>query len=351
MLKKSVDFDTVLNNDLDGLNSFSSGEKIKKKGSYFKKKYGDIVTDVDVNIYLDSKEDVSSFIQKITNFLSLNKNFIFLYMKHGEREDIKPICSIQSSGKCIISSTLSLSNWISTLKNKVDSDIFKNIAKVFKQSKISLQDVINVDAKLKPYRELTWNTNEILSGFKIVNEKKISISGSFHVYSLMRYLYVYKEYVCLLDIAIKKVNTNPERDITVLEKYYSQDSYKILKAFKWYLTYQGIKQAYLPFLDQIKELILLQTKIELRDYIIKYQPVSRLYIDKINKEISDLCSSLKITETQVNLELNRKCKQKMNELRSHIDPLKFNEILKFESIYKESEIPLTFEELKKKYEK
>lgn len=353
MLLKTKDFDKKLNEDVGGLEKYSI-EPFKKKGSYFRKRWNEPITDIDINLYINLNESINSVFKNILKTIQENRNFVFLYTRCGEYKNIKNICDMFPNGNYYFDPN-QVNDWLENIKNKIDIDTFQKVYSKLNQNMISLQDLLNVNYIIKKYKQIFWNEKNIEDGFvlekyekKEKNEdEKITIDIAFKNDStpaLIRCLYLYKNMVCILDITVK--TKSETKNISINDRCYSDDNYKILKSMWWYLTKEGGK-LHEKYMETLKNFILIQSKKETLDYLIQYKPELKVQIELIKKILVNFGENL---NDDIASKLNTECKNILKILEPYVNPTKRNEIDKFKRLSYEASIKYSYDELKKRFQ-
>lgn len=349
MLRKTKDFDRQVMKDIYDFEKFSI-KPIKKKGSYFRKNYNELVTDIDINFYFDEKKDVEQPFLDIFQTAKKNPHFVFLYMKCGSY-DIKNICELSHFGDCTFNPK-NIDMWLEHIKNKIDKETYEKVSKLLSKE-ISLRDVMDVNILIKKYKEIIWNEKEIKDGFVIHKTDKIFLKDAVKQdnYALIRFLYIYRNMSCIFDFTVK--TSSPDRNISILERYYTDDYYKILKSFRWYLKENAMKP-YFSLVDTLKDLIIFESKKELYDFILKYKPALNVQLNNLRIILHDFCKFFNIKFDNINEEIKAqmtfKCKSIMKQLEPLIDPTKLKDIYVFKYYVNKSQIKININELIKRFE-
>lgn len=337
---KTKDFDKTLNKQINALNKFSC-IPIKKKGSYFKKAFGEAITDIDINVYFlnEEKTNLANLVTNIYKTLTANPNISFLCMEHGKNRDFL-FCDMSHDGKYSFN-PYHISNFLNNIENQISLSDFHDVKLRLNKNTLSLSDVMNVNSILKKYYTLTWNETECIQKFKVYNNKKIHMNDCFDEVALMRFVYTDKTTVCLLDVALK--HPSEFRDIGVIKKFFSHNQYKVIKALKFYLTYNGIVNIYLPLLRRIEHLVVLEARKMLVELITDYKPILTFQMDCLQREINNFSKDL---ESQTSLSTEAESIYK--KIRTYVDPIHENKISQYEKMYLNSYNQVSIEELKRR---
>jgi hypothetical protein len=249
-------------------------ENVTFIGSYAKKKYGDVISDIDIRQKVKYiNENLISRLRQIISNLRSSSTIKFIRFYCGSRENIRIPWSINEEGYFIFELDKTF-QWINNLRKYIpltlqnflesklnytaygglDGSLFRDPPE--KQgvgsSYISIKELLEIEKMLEPYIELSWSENDIINGYKIDDIDGIrydlldTLKKNKHRKNVIKYIYIYtyengpfrgtKEY-CLIDMSINFSIINNQMI------YYMDDSYKKFKSLNFHLP-ENIKYTY-----------------------------------------------------------------------------------------------------------
>jgi hypothetical protein len=320
--------------------------KVQFVGSFPRKTYGQIVSDIDLIQYTqDSKftEQTVKRLQQITAevdvrttihdmgqnvrqgskdgevkmFRSKNQevvpyrwanrrwteigSFKFIRLYCGTSEALQLPWKIDDTGSCDFSLTATM-EWLSNLESmtvmgsSVPYEKYEAVKKILNQDSLSLSDLVDVENILKPYTSLCWSAAEIMSGEK--QKVGFGLSGSYGLLQslqdtttkiVLKFLYTYPrkgsyEY-CLVDCSLNKAAGN----LATLYSHYAKNDLMQFKGLKHYLP-MATRTAYSDSIrSEIGYLTSLAGRFELIVKIKKYNINGRLMnSEEVKRLIEDI---------------------------------------------------------------
>lgn len=282
MFLKTLDFDRQLKNDIKYM-TFNNLKPVIIKGSYPKKQNGDIITDIDFEsqvYYNDTLLDI------INNNINKSNNFIFLQLVCGINKDFEVPWTIDETGDCFFKPEIVL-EWFNNIK--VSQNTREYIHSKLYSPTLRIRDLIDIENILKPYADIVWNKDSIKNKFQIINNRKFYLLDYIKSSeSVLEFIYHYHSYYIPIDIALvdkKYKNSIPQR----MYKYYTQDSYKILKSYRGKIMGYNYISEYNNVISKITLLIAIQYQLGFIMTVIKNKSLPTY---EINRLIYNLCNIL-----------------------------------------------------------
>ena len=212
--------------------------KVKFLGSYFEKKVGSMVTDIDVNVLVE-QHDLKNpkFYLRLNSVLAtLDRTpFRFVSFTCGYVKGLSPPWSITEQGQCQFSIT-KVEHWLRSVKSEYPA-IYNLVKPYLDKPTISMVDVIKADQAIEPVISLTWTKQEIINGYKDYNGTRYNFMDTLYTYTgyrIMNLLYNYRGDYCMVEFLFI-VKTDRGRPTTDSASYYIDNVYKKIKYLKRYL--------------------------------------------------------------------------------------------------------------------
>ena len=265
-------------------------ENVMFIGSYGKKKYGDVISDIDIRQKVKYiNENLISRLRQIISNLRSSSTIKFIRFYCGSRENIRIPWSINEEGYFIFELDKTF-QWINNLRKYIPLTLQNFLESKLKYTElgstyISIKELLEIEKMLEPYIELSWSENDIINGYKIDDIDGIrydlldTLKKNKHRKNVIKYIYIYtyesgplrgtKEY-CLIDMSINFSIINNQMI------YYMDDSYKKFKSLNFHLP-ENIKYTYRDEMTRkIGPILFLYTNIELINKIKKYNNNNRI---------------------------------------------------------------------------
>lgn len=305
-------------------------ENVTFIGSYAKKKYGDVISDIDIRQKVKYiNENLISRLRQIISNLRSSSTIKFIRFYCGSRENIRIPWSINKEGYFIFELDKTF-QWINNLRKYIPLNLqsflesklhYTAIGGLDRKAEaqrvdckaaaqrvdckaaaqrvdylpektgglvptyISIKELLEIEKILEPYIELSWSENDIINGYKIDDIDGIrydlldTLKKNKHRKNVIKYIYIYtyengpfrgtKEY-CLIDMSINFSIINNQMI------YYMDDSYKKFKSLNFHLP-ENIKYTYRDEMTRkIGPILVLHTNIELINKIQKYNNNNRI---------------------------------------------------------------------------
>ena len=262
MIVKSTEFDNKLTIDLHWLN-INRKVPLKIKGSYIVKSDGDILSDIDIQATAFFNENILKIINKVID-KNKNKNspFTFIHMIVGKYEEFKLPWLIDNEGGCYYN-VYKTKNWFLNFKeqNLVPESILNIVEENLFASKISINNLINVEFILYKYSDILWTQYDIYRGYKIIRGRKYILLEEMKTESpVMEFVYGYNKEYINIDFALfdRRYRAEP---IGKMYPYYSNNFYKIMKLFRWKID-SGSKKEYFETMKKVEMFIAVKYQID-----------------------------------------------------------------------------------------
>ena len=332
MIIKNIEFDKQLYYDLQWIN-INKNKPLKIKGSYIVKKYGDILSDIDIqaNIYF-----TPSLLKVLYNIIKKNScdrsPFTFIHLIVGKYKEFNLPWKIDNDCEYYYNIEKT-KQWFLSLQRQqlVPILLLKFIYIKLFSTKIKISNLIDVEKALYIYSGILWEKQDILNGYKYVRGiRYILLEEMKYETPVIEYLYSYKDTYINIDFALVDrmfISTPTDKSYA----YYTNDFYKIMKTFRWKLKPQ-YKQEYLNTMKKVEVFIAIKYKINTIQTILSHHS-KRYGKDKIIMELkfNKLLNNLHIDLHNVNFLLENK-PHFLNEINDKIQEY-VNDKLKNNIIY------------------
>lgn len=226
---------------------------VKFFGSYFDKKIGNPITDVDVILLVNSVGDIRFYLRLVDILKNLDRTrFKFVRFYCGYIEGLQPPWQIGEHGDCTFNLE-KVEAWMANVKEKYPA-IYAKVAPYLAKDSISMDDLIKADHAIEPNISLTWTREEIIKGYKMHNGLKYDFRIAMHTYNryrVMKFLYEYQGKYCLVDLNFVSRDKSIPRTQKDSVTYYTNDTYKKYKYLKKMLEEDKMAE----FMDERKKAI------------------------------------------------------------------------------------------------
>ena len=236
MITKSFLFDTEFKQNMSWL-KLHTKNILYMKGSYTRKPYGSIITDIDIssNVYYNDKLGEVVYNMIIRNTIKKSP-FKFLFMVLGQLEKYDVPWTIDEDGSCDYNQE-KVRLWLDKIeKDKIlPPDKLTYIKNKLENEYIKISDLLDVEETIKPFQDITWSAIDIKNGFKVSNDKKYFLLEEIKKkIPILEFTYNYNNQYIPIDLALvdKKYKLPIKGKI---KYYYSMNWYRILKSLTWKL--------------------------------------------------------------------------------------------------------------------
>lgn len=346
---KTKDFDQKFNHDIDWI-TLNRRLPLWQKGSYKVKEFGDFVTDIDLTarVYFNAQ-----LINIISGVLRKNQDvrspFTFIHMSVGKYDGYDVPWSIDDKGGCDFD-PVKAKTWFDNFKisGLVFPSTLEYIDNKLFASKMTIQNLIDIENILHPYAEIVWYENDIRRGFVMNKNKRYNLLDEMKTETpVLEYVYTYGDEYVAIDVGLV------DRNFVVppsgkMYSYYTEDWYKIMKSFRWKLPEED-KPTYFDVMNTITLLIVLKYQIGLIEKLEKSKvlPVKNLinntYTQLYNLGINFHGKTLRQIDEYLYEQVNKKLK---DSVMHYATKLKSTEILLHLARGVDAQIPTTQEEIK-----
>lgn len=249
---------------------------VKFFGSYFDKKIGSHVTDIDVILLINSVSD-SRFQQRLVDILKrLDKtNFKFVRFYCGYIQGLEPPWTIGDNADCKFDID-KVDAWLKNVEVKYPN-VYAKVKRFLDKDTISMDDLINSDQAIEPNISLTWTKEEIIQGYKIYNGVHYSFNEAMRTYNryrVMKFLYKYEGRYCLVDLNFVSRDKSIPRSMKDPVTYYKNNVYKKYKYLKKMLRQDKLQGYFDDRKEAIGHITPLAAFAELIQRLKKYNIVS-----------------------------------------------------------------------------
>ena len=201
-------------------------------GSYLTKAYGEVITDIDVRVYVHDMP----FAQMNYIFKSILRKpmFLFSYLWLGNTTDIKVPWSDYDVFKCEFD-LVNLKSWYDDLtsKNIINSEDLHYIKDALFTGSISPLGVANVADLIEKYTNLYWLPLDIINGYKDVRGIRYNFETIFlNTVCVIRFFYIYMNEFVPVDFAIRNDNHSFIRLMETSKYFKGTRWHKMIKLFK-----------------------------------------------------------------------------------------------------------------------
>jgi hypothetical protein len=327
---------------------------IKFVGSYITKSYGKTITDIDLIQIFEFNEILVRRLGEILKNLS-KTNFTFVRFYCGSVKELVPPWEINGEGSCKYNPAIARM-WIKNLKGTtlLPTEVHKAIFKILYSLSISLKDILNIEKMLEPYNSLLWNKDDIILGYKIFNNKKITLLEALKTYKkkkTLKFMYKYdvpktdpgdssapvREY-CLIDVSLKEWgNFDTTKDSRLITEHYYNDPYTLFKAYRRLLKDEK-REEYANYVrDRLGNLTGLAGRVELLQKIEKYKVLGDDEVFRLWKDLNEYSRKVEVFDEDETYEfylikekLEDEVKDLLPSMKKDIDPKYIRDISIYE---------------------
>ena len=315
MLIKTPEFEANFLADVSKWITINKRRPLHLKGSYLVKQYGEVISDIDLEGFVDYRDNFHQFLYNIIrkNISNPKSPFSFIQLGVGRYDGFKLPWSVDNNGGCDYNPQ-KVKEWFSEFSNKnlVPQSVIKYIREKLFSEYINIRNLIDIETTLLPYSEINWSPKNIQDGFIVKNGKRYYLIDAFKTETpVLEYIYSYDNQFIAIDLGLVDKNYRT-RQTDAMYKYYTQNWYKVLKNYRW-----KIKPEFQPELlektGEVNKLIALRYEIELFSRIQKIPNFSYYFIFK-SQLINDLKQlgfssdekSFENTEREIEAQINDK---------------------------------------------
>ena len=298
MIIKTEHFDNTFKKDILEL-TINKNFPIKIKGSY---KIFDAIdriylTDIDMECNVKYNQ---YFINTMIDKIERSKSFIFIQLSLGMKKEFILPWKIDNDGGCNYDPE-TVKTWYTTFKNMnaVPKKVYDYIENKLFSDTISISYLIDVENELSDYSKLLWSLDDIKKGYISWLDTKYFLLDMITIeFPVFEFMYKYKDDFCLIDLAVidRKYEYEFEHN---MYKYYIQDSYKIMKSFRWRIK-KNYFEEYNHIMKGINLLSAIYNKIILFEKVYKYKLLSEKYFLNIQNDIMRHLQKLDINDFNIN---------------------------------------------------
>jgi hypothetical protein len=278
-------------------------------GSFPRKDFGSIISDIDLYQYLD-KFPADNIQKRLAQILmNPSSKFSFIRFYCGEHTNLGFPWKITSDG-CVFDFE-NIRTWMKNIKEYVPERTYTEIRKILIESdSLSISDLIQVEKLTEKYISLSWKKDEIIAGFKmdkVTNHKYDFVDvlkKNETKKKVVKMLYTYtdkltrmKEY-CLVDVSLN--TTKNTADILSLYSYYTKNMFKKFKEMKFLLPNELKAQFMTDTKTTLTYMSSVSTRLELLNKVKDYRLLDDSEYKRLKKDLVDFARKnnyTSITET------------------------------------------------------
>ena len=339
MIIKTPEFAKKFNRDLSWI-VINKNRPLKFKGSYILKNYGDIITDIDIDCMVKFNNKLLNILVNIINKTQNPQNpFTFLQLNLGYYKEFRFPWIIDNRGGCQYNLDKTR-EWYENLKknNLLPLEVINSLHKQLFEDKLNLKILLGIEKQLYSYSKIIWNVNDILRGYKIFKGTSYFLLDELKNENfILEYLYKYNNNYVSVDFALRDKDIKIDSIKKVMNSFYTQDLYQILKKFKWKLK-DNDRIEFVGTLKKFELLIALIYQVNIIFKIQMHQFTRKLKDQRIMNSIisqiyQNLLENLKYINSNISwkiLEINSIFKilnQKLNHELENIIPYYLNKLM------------------------
>lgn len=258
---------------------------VKFFGSYFEKKMGSTITDIDVILLVNNVNDDRLY-QRLPQILKnlARTHFKFVRFYCGYIIGLEPVWKIGEEGDCDFNID-KINKWLENIK-KNHPNIYEKVKPYLVKKTISMMDFIKADKAIEPYISLTWTREEIIQGYKIHNGIRYDFRQTminYKRYRVMKFLYEYNNSYCLVDLNFVSRDKSIPRGSKDSVSYYIEDVYQMYKYLKKMLEPEKILSYIEDRKKEIGHITPLTAFVELINRLKKYNIVPEKRIQDLER--------------------------------------------------------------------
>jgi hypothetical protein len=278
MIIKTSNFDDKFMSDLKQL-IVNKSSTFTVKGSYKIKDFGAYISDIDIQTNVIYNQTLFNI---LIDKIQKSRSFIFIHMSLGFKKEFALPWKIDNIGGCDYDPEI-VKEWYKNFKKMklVPDAMYTYIENKLFSDTISIKYLIDIENELHQYSEIIWTLDDMKRGYVYFSDTKYTLLDMLQEEQpVLEFIYKYDGDFCLIDLALidNRYKYSFEQD---MYKYYTQDWYKIMKFFRWYVK-REYQNEYLETVRKIDLLMAISNKIILIEKVYKYRLVSQkefLYIE------------------------------------------------------------------------
>lgn len=283
-------------------------EKPYFKGSFFRKKNGDIVTDIDVTQFYGERKSLTEGGSKLINDIQRVINaphFKFMSLRCGLTNLGKTIPWVLTSDGDLHVEWKNVKSWLELLPPK-----YAYIKDKLLDGDLSVADLMKWKKILDDEYEINWTKEEIMKDEKIIDGKPQKLSQYVRRNKLlMKFIYEYDGHPIVVESAIGVGWT-----YNYLIAFCTRDMYKILKHYRRYLE-PDKNHKYFEIVNSLDPYIYVLSQMKLAKNYPKIQKIVSELCRKCNVSNPDTCSKQDIQNA-----LNRELALRIHSLDQYLQP-------------------------------
>lgn len=321
MLIKTINFNNKLLKDIRWIN-INKNSNFFIKGSYGYKKYGSIISDIDIQNNVFYNEKLLKIIKNILDNNKSNKSpFEFIQLSCGLYDEFIVPWDINEEGECDFENKKA-EIWFDKFSglNLVSQNILEYIKKKLEYP--TIKNLIDIETILDSYGEILWTPYDIKNGFKIYRNKKYYLLEEMKLETpVLEFLYKYNDQYVSIDLGLVDRNFKPKIK-EKMYKFYTNNWYKIFKTYRWKLK---DKREYDYNMSKIEFLISVNYEIELFKKLVKHKLEYKNLQNIIKKDLKFLNIEYETKNTnqiqnEINGRINSFCKKMVYKFIPSLKP-------------------------------
>lgn len=281
-------------------------------GSFAKMRYTMPVTDIDIKERVTFNEKWVEILKKIIRRNQYDTSpFYFLTLGCGKKKDFIPPWKFGPDGEypwgkkeqewiledekimfvpegeCVFN-IHDARKWFDEFASKklLAQNKLQEIHDILYGKSIRVNQIMNIDKILEENGEIYWTQEDILKGYKVLDDHKYDFLSTVKKNNVViEYALKYKNYFIKVDFGMlgTKINRIPK----YINRYYTQDWYKIMKTFRYKL-----REEYVDSYKKLMEIVLddtsLRYMIELLEDMYKYKlPIAREFQETVSNMLKE----------------------------------------------------------------
>jgi hypothetical protein len=286
MLIKTENFVRKLNSKLYQY-TFNKNRPLDLKGSF---KITNYISDIDYTAYVYFNERfIDILIKKLRNL----KDFKFIYLNAGTDKRFILPWKIYPEWGCNFDFKKTMIWFSKFRKDKlVPKNILKSMSNILGKKRLKLGDLIDIQEILNPYKTIKWSLDDIVKRKKIVGNHMYNLLDELKTEDgpVLNSLYIDNKDVVSVDLGLVDRKYKQPR-WTGMYKYYTQNWYKILKSYKFFIK-PDYKNEYFKKLKNMEYINALLAQTNLVSDLYKYNNTG-VSISIRNNIANDLITRLK----------------------------------------------------------
>lgn len=359
MIIKTREFDQQFNNDLHWI-TINRNMPLWQKGSYKVKEWNDIITDIDLQARVFYNEKLVDIVSNMLHKLrTRNGPFRFIHMAVGRFEGFDLPWIIDNTGGCQfnLQKAYKWFEWFSHQK-LVPKKVIDYIKSKLYVNKLLLRNLIDIENAIHSYAEIVWTEEDIRRGFIDSRGVRYNLLDAMKTETpVLEFLYYYNNDFVAIDVGlVDRGHVAPTSGN--MYRYYTNDWYKILKAFRWKLQEQ-YRPEYYEAMTKITAMIAIRYKLELLPKLSKHSIFTkeqmaiamRALAKEMDKQgISYKGKAPKVVAQDIYEYVNHSLRDKVTHFAKLLNPNEREKILLHLQRGAEAQIPVTVETMQKRHD-